>query len=828
MLARVGRGVYNGYTIDIMLIIWSFDMKKKLILATAIVLLFAISVSMLVGCDEIIKKNETRDAKQVVATVTYGDRTEYVYKYELETVFNNYAPAYVNYYGMTYEEAANTLVKSLAQQKLLNLFALYKVAELKGVNVPTKAEELLTNSERNKAVTDSNESMLNTLVSIVEDLITEDNANAGGSDTSKKDAEETVEVTKDNEVFVRFETNGATAIDKQRIAKGTKATEPDEPTKTGYTFYGWYTDKDCNEEGYVGDEFDFDTVINESTTLYAKWVKHTDARTERPEAEEEDDYDPEDNTVEIAAKFFTEEYQKGLFDDTDAESVFNKSFVEADFAKNIIFDEKTTTLQAVLKEYVSEGLADMKKQLMANLYKDNIEDCYEYYLNSQMQSLLVTRLKRMISDSVEVTEAEIKKQYDDAVAKNMETYKDNESGYSSALTGSLSETYYHPTKDYGFVVNILLKLDDESMTKLTDFAKENPSSPQAVLIRRDQLIADMKVKVSNPNYKADSVIEDKDGNEIEVRDAMTDPLNPYNDVIGKDATKQYDKSYEYEVSEGNYENDYNQIVDFVEVDGKYQIVFKATQHPAMAYLLKSVPAFDYVEDGVTKNGIIHQIYNSFDKVNAATGLTHEQRVYWLREVATTWLYLVGDDSGALNSSSNNNGLGYLVAPEGESNSYIEDFTDYAQSLIKKGTGAYCTEETTDFTTSFDGNKKAYVIGDNLVAKNKYGVDEVGSTSNAYAGVFVLLNSYSVWDNTNVKGGSGTLDETTKTLPYDYVITFAKDTDDVKTLEDTIRDTLKDAKATDKYNSIVNTAINSLKDTITYNDKVIKDLWKDLD
>ena len=147
-------------------------MKKKLILATAIVLLLAISVSMLVGCDEIIKKNETRDAKQVVATVTYKDKTEYVYKYELETVFNNYAPAYVNYYGMTYEEAANTLVKSLAQQKLLNLFALYKVAELKGVNVPTKAEELLTKSERNKAVTDSNESMLSTLVSIVKDLIT--------------------------------------------------------------------------------------------------------------------------------------------------------------------------------------------------------------------------------------------------------------------------------------------------------------------------------------------------------------------------------------------------------------------------------------------------------------------------------------------------------------------------------------------------------------------------------------------------------------------------------------------------------------------------------
>lgn len=804
-------------------------MKKKLILATAIVLLLAISVSMLVGCDEIIKKNETRDAKQVVATVTYKDKTEYVYKYELETVFNNYAPAYVNYYGMTYEDAANTLVKSLAQQKLLNLFALYKVAELKRVNVPTKAEELLTKSEINKAVTDSNESMLSTLVSIVKDLITEDNANAGGTNTDSK-TDEKVEVTKDNEVFVRFETNGATAIDKQRIAKGTKATEPTDPTKTGYTFYGWHLDKDCNEDGYVGDEFDFDAAVNGNITLYAKWVKHTDARTERPTVEEEKDYDPEDDTVEIAAKFFTEDYQKGLFDADDAESVFNKKFVEADFAKNVVYDKETTTLQEALKEYVTEGLADMKKQLMANLYKDNVEECYEYYLNSQMQSVLIARLKRMIKDNVEVSAEEIKKQYDDAVAKNNETYKGNESGYKSALTSSLSGTYYHPTKDYGFVINILLKLDDESMTKLKNFAKEPGAMGQTVLTRRDQLIADMKVKVSNPNYKSGSVIEDKDGNEIEVRDPMTDALNPYNDVIGKDTTKQYDNSYEYEVSEGNYANDYNQIVDFEEVDGKYQIVFKATQHPSMAYLLKSVPAFDYVEGGVTKNGIIHQIYNTFDKVNAATGLTHEQRVYWLREVATTWLYLVGDDSGAVSSDSNNNGLGYIVAPD-DSNKFIADFTDYAQSLIKKGTGAYCTEEVTDFTSTYAGNKKAYVVADNLVTKDKDGKYVVGDTSNAYAGVFVLLNSYTVWDKTNIKGGDKDFEsenETNMTLPYNYVITFAKSADDVKTIEETIRETLKDAKATDQYNSLVNTEINNLKDTIKYNDKVIKDLWKDLD
>ena len=788
-------------------------MKKKLILATAIVLLLAISVTMFVGCDEIIKKNEERDATQIVATVNYGDKTDYVYKYELQSVFNSYAYAYVNYYGMTYEEVADTLVKSLAQQKLLNMFALYKVAELQGVSVPSKAEELLSKSEINKAISDSNDSMLSTLVSIVEDLVTEDNANAGGNNIGKSD-DTKVEVTKENETYVRFVTNGATAIEKQIIAKGTKATEPDAPTKTGYTFYGWYLTED-----FSGEEYDFDTAVNNDIVLYAKWVKHTDARTQRPEAEKEDDYDPDNNDIkdeDMAKKFFSEDYQKEMLkEDGD---IFIDNFLKADFAKNIVFDENETTLVAVLKEYIGEGLADMKKQLMSNLHKKSVEDCYEYYLNSQMQSLLITRLKRLVEGQVTVDPAEIQKQFDDAVAKNIESYKDNESGYQSSLTSSLSGTYYHPTKDYGFVINILLKLNDDDMKTLTDFTKENPDNGAGAMILRNQLIANMSVKVSNPNYKADSKIEDKDGNEIEVRDADTDSRNPYNKV-GKTESNPYDNSYEYETGEGTYANDYNQIISFEQVEGKYQVVFKATQHPSMAYLIEEVPAFD--KDG--KTGIVHQIQNSFAQVKAAN-LEYAQEVYWLREVATAWAYIVGDDSGAITSSSNNNGLGYLITPEGQDSNYLSDFTDYARELIKKGTGSFCANETTDFSASFAGDKNAYVIADNVITE-KDGQYSINNPSSPYAGVFVLLNSYTVWDASNLTDGA-TLDEATKTLPLDYIITFAKDADDVKTIRKTIEDTLKAAKSTDKYNSLVNNMLNSEKDKIKYEDKIIKEVWKD--
>ena len=790
-----------------------FDMKKKLIIATAIVMILAICTTLLVGCDEIFKKNDKRDALQVVATVNYNGQSTNVYKFELATTFNNYAYMYVNYYGMTYEAAANYLAQSLAQQRLLTLFAKEQVAKLKGLDsVPENIADLLSDSEKNKAVEDSNESMLKTLISLVESLITEDNANSGtGSSGGKK---EEVEVT--DPVNVRFETNGGGTIDKQKIQKGTTATEPDAPTKTGYTFYGWYTDAE-----FSGEEFDFDTTVSESMTLYAKWEKHLDARTERPAVEEEDDYDPDKDGVEISERFFSDTYKAKLLDDSSEDSLFTTKFLEADFAENVIVSDGET-LVSTLKDYINEGLSQFEKNLKNSLYKDTVDECYDYYLNSQMSSLLVERLKRMVGESVTVSDEEISKSFDSALAQNKETFAGSSANYESALKSSLATTYYHPTEDqgYGFVINILLKLDDDSLKELTDMITANPSNTEAILVRRNQLIADMEINVSNPNYKADSTIEDKDGNTVEVRDAMTDARNPYT-TAGKTAENPYDNSYEYEVSEGNHANDYRQILSFEKVDGKYQIVFKATQHPAMAYLLEKVPAFD--KDG--KVGIIHQIHKSLDQVKQAVAdgeLTKAEGVYWLREVATTWLYLVGDDSGAVKKDSNNNGLGYLVTPEGKDSSFLEDFTSYARALIAQGTGSYSvgTVENSMFTydsatCSFSGDQKAFAVADSFI-KSK-------STSNAYAGVFVLLNSCTVWDGTTY---DGTL-PADGVLPMDYIVAYAKKQSDVKTVRDNILETLTEAKKTDAYNALVNNMANNNKDNIKYNDKVIKQLWKDL-
>lgn len=63
---------------------------------------------------------------------------------------------------------------------------------------------------------------------------------------------------------VSFDSNGGTAVDTQEnVQYGTTATKPENPTREGYRFLGWFT-KD-------GKAFDFSTPITKSMTLTAKW-----------------------------------------------------------------------------------------------------------------------------------------------------------------------------------------------------------------------------------------------------------------------------------------------------------------------------------------------------------------------------------------------------------------------------------------------------------------------------------------------------------------------------------------------------------------------------
>ena len=54
------------------------------------------------------------------------------------------------------------------------------------------------------------------------------------------------------------------------VKRNTPVAKPADPVDDGYTFGGWYTDKDCTTA------FDFNTPITADTTLYAKWTKNAE------------------------------------------------------------------------------------------------------------------------------------------------------------------------------------------------------------------------------------------------------------------------------------------------------------------------------------------------------------------------------------------------------------------------------------------------------------------------------------------------------------------------------------------------------------------------
>jgi len=66
-----------------------------------------------------------------------------------------------------------------------------------------------------------------------------------------------------NNVTVTFDSDGGSAVASATVTSGAKVTKPADPTKTGYTFAGWY----AGETAY-----DFNTAVTASITLKAKWT----------------------------------------------------------------------------------------------------------------------------------------------------------------------------------------------------------------------------------------------------------------------------------------------------------------------------------------------------------------------------------------------------------------------------------------------------------------------------------------------------------------------------------------------------------------------------
>lgn len=82
---------------------------------------------------------------------------------------------------------------------------------------------------------------------------------------------------------VKFDTDGGSAVSSKTVTRNSKAVEPADPTKDGYTFDGWYSDKNFTTV------YDFNQPVTKNLTLYAKWaevkIKEPDVEQKIPDTE---------------------------------------------------------------------------------------------------------------------------------------------------------------------------------------------------------------------------------------------------------------------------------------------------------------------------------------------------------------------------------------------------------------------------------------------------------------------------------------------------------------------------------------------------------------
>lgn len=102
---------------------------------------------------------------------------------------------------------------------------------------------------------------------------------------------------------ITFDTLGGTTVKEEKVKYGEKANIPQDPTKEGYEFNGWY----INDEKY-----DFDLKVKKDITLTAKWDEIKKENPVNPDenknsnTEEKDPYPYDHLSTEDAKRIFSE------------------------------------------------------------------------------------------------------------------------------------------------------------------------------------------------------------------------------------------------------------------------------------------------------------------------------------------------------------------------------------------------------------------------------------------------------------------------------------------------------------------------------------------
>lgn len=141
---------------------------------------------------------------------------------------------------------------------------------------------------------------------------------------------------------VEFDANGGTAVTAVKVRSGSALEKPDDPTKDGFVFDGWYTDKECTQK------YDFSTKVTKGFTLYARWNEKPDGKCDGGE---------NCSIAEFADIILSEWYHE------DIEYVYDNNLMKGITELKFGPQDKLTRAMLVTVLYRAEGEPEVNKSI---------------------------------------------------------------------------------------------------------------------------------------------------------------------------------------------------------------------------------------------------------------------------------------------------------------------------------------------------------------------------------------------------------------------------------------------------------------------------------
>lgn len=529
---------------------------------------------------------------------------------------------------------------------------------------------------------------------------------------------------------------------------------------------------------------------------------------------DEDEEETEEDEDLLEARPVREEEEES--DDYVDEGMTDPAELPEKF-KDYVNDKISAEEDETAKKNMQTALNDLNKNL-GSTYKD-----YDYYLNSYYESRILEKYEEMLGDSLpEITDEEVNTYYTKLKNTQISNYVD-EAAYSSALS-STTNIVYHTTKGYSQVRSILLKFSDDQTAALENV--------KALLSGNDTAIE---------NYRALLAL----GSDV----ASTSDLGIYENLC--------DNGILVNVSNPDYDPDEDELKDaYTDLGVDYRVVLYAMANDIASKADKLVAKAQ--ELGITDAGELEAVRN-----------------YALNEAISDWMYLVNDDDGMFESDT------YTVTPDGSDSSYVEEYTVLARQLAKQGAGSYYDESAASFETGVkleytveedatptelleQANGKTYSISKEVVKSTDADGEELSTTVytlkteegneisfivNDYGIHVVFVKNLFVDETQSDKITERTDSEGEVTgyllgLGYEYskevTVKYVRDEDgkntdevseitvEIKTLEDVIKEAIKDGKISENYNDVQNKFLKDFAEKcIQQNAKVYKKIVKEV-